>query len=445
VVDVGLNPDFAPTIENGKLVDRGHARYQKTTLDDLEINAAVNGGMASDYWGQVREWVQVANANYKTIHNDYNGYSSWPIDDNYSLVFYPKHFYRLVPGPIYYPYPFSACDSDISYAGGGTVILKATDANGNLLAFNFGGGPGVTINRPGVILTGETGSIISGGIWAISVMASDVNVGNMIIRNSRSGIRLQPESENADISGCKIVGNTIEDSFYYGISLFNFDEYSFPSENLISSNTIRRVRLVGSPSSSAGIHVYGSWNNVVTSNIIEDCEYGIVLDGWAHWDCWDESKPPILIYDYRCKMNQVISNLIQNCGHAVLLGDEVDENLICQNVIRQCLAGIALGWGINTDPESLLQRTKLNVITSNDLTQSGLPGWDKGVGCIYLDNKTESNLIYEVGYFPAATNAKRQVNDNGLANRIVGVRADEVTHNNVSPGIGKKFTKVITD
>jgi hypothetical protein len=83
VVDVGLNPDFQPRYEDGKLVDNGRPRYDKTSLDDQEISAAVNGGKASDYWGTAYEWRRYPNSRYKTTHNDSDGFSSWLLDPNF--------------------------------------------------------------------------------------------------------------------------------------------------------------------------------------------------------------------------------------------------------------------------------------------------------------------------------------------------------------------------
>jgi hypothetical protein len=73
---------------------------------------------------------------------------------------------------------------------------------------------------------------------------------------------------------------------------------------------------------------------------------------------------------------------------------------------------------------------------NNDYEKSGLPGWDVGVGCVFLGTGSTGNLIDEAGDFvPGTGGASKQVVDYGTNNRVIGHPANNVS----DPGIGQRM------
>ncbi|MCI0503325.1 hypothetical protein L0Y65_01285 [Candidatus Micrarchaeota archaeon] len=81
---------------------------------------------------------------------------------------------------------------------------------------------------------------------------------------------------------------------------------------------------------------------------------------------------------------------------------------------------------------------KTNQFLDNDFRASEIPGWlvdPYYTGCIYLGVESQDNYVFESGNFPTGTGgAAHQCWDHGVNNRVVGLRANEMTGN---PGIGQ--------
>jgi hypothetical protein len=86
-----------------------------------------------------------------------------------------------------------------------------------------------------------------------------------------------------------------------------------------------------------------------------------------------------------------------------------------------------------------------NSFVNNDYTQSGILGLRSSENvCVWLTSSTSGALVFESGSFPRGTGgASEQVVDQGMANRVVGHRANELAaQEGVRPGIGQRLKAI---
>ncbi|RKX31589.1 MAG: hypothetical protein DRP71_13225 [Verrucomicrobia bacterium] len=105
---------------------------------------------------------------------------------------------------------------------------------------------------------------------------------------------------------------------------------------------------------------------------------------------------------------------------------------------------------VNGDPLAavILLTGENNSFVRNDYRDSGVAGWNSdgsgGPGCVLLAPLSDkwpppvNNLVKENGGFPRGTNAKTQVLDLGVNNRVVGHPANHV----LAPGIGQRIQEL---
>lgn len=148
----------------------------------------------------------------------------------------------------------------------------------------------------------------------------------------------------------------------------------------------------------------------------------------------DESKPMLA--------NKVINNVLI---HSVQSNSYLFNYGFIQVEFNQMGAVVSGNTIINSSLPSLWGDVEVwgnpidCSILNNDYTQSSSAlGWAKGFGCIMLYGG-HNNFVFEAGNFPLGTgNAKQQVIDLGIDNRVVGHPANHVSN----PGIGVKIQEL---
>ncbi|MFW9889254.1 MAG: hypothetical protein ACFFER_13795 [Candidatus Thorarchaeota archaeon] len=170
-------------------------------------------------------------------------------------------------------------------------------------------------------------------------------------------------------------------------------------------------------------------NNLVMNNVVEgDIDSGLPAFYFSGWG------PPVLD-------NTIAQNTVRNM--LAMVGSwgsvQVERNIIAFNVAEGCgnnpwypgygiaMAGfshipkdnvISFNQFIDTHNPMFIDAGEGNWLMLNDYRDSGCPGWDYGLGCVYLGYMTSNNFVLE-RLFPATTTISDQVLDLGEENRVV--------------------------
>ena len=132
-----------------------------------------------------------------------------------------------------------------------------------------------------------------------------------------------------------------------------------------------------------------SKNDSVSNNIFTRCELPIIING---------SRPPVSNFPL--------------------------ENTVTENTFIDLVNAPQSGFLYFFSPTAvLLYNTQQNKVFNNDFTQSGLPGWASGTGCVLIDAHAIKNTVTETK-FPAGT---------GICEQILGMQGNIVSGYN--PGM----------
>ena len=274
-------------------------------------------------------------------------------------------------------------------------------------------------------ITGNTINNVQGrGIWAGK--AANLYIADNAINNANTCIDVR------DISDGTVTNNTVNGEMQRGIYFKN------ASNSTISNNLISRVI-------SPLWHKW--WNGAIAidlgnNNIVQNNE--IIGEGRS------------AIHLYRTHNNTILDN---DCsGYTGRWSDPYQTWNVCQFWDSSFSSGNTISgniWG-PISPESRLATVVISErfgaspsddnILDNDYRQyNDVPGWTgenpDGPGCILLTEGTENNFVFESGHFPRDTDAKSQVMDLGINNRVVGHDTDDV----ISPGIGQRLKQILAE
>ena len=232
-------------------------------------------------------------------------------------------------------------------SSGGVVIVEAG-------IYIIDGTNNLTISVPSNV------TLIGNGKAVLSVQ-SDVPA----IKNSNQTIG----NERIVISGFKIVADRSGSSYYN-----NLIDMQYTINSIIENNTLI-VKLPGS--SSNGIYLYGSdlikaEGNIITGNMISG-------DGIS-----EGPYTGIELYQY-CINNIITSNTVYNCRDNLSIKDNSNNNIICNNVIRNSNASGSFG-GI------YIYNSNYNTINGNEATSNNYGVYLRSSNfCSVQDNVCTSN------------------------------------------------------
>lgn len=259
------------------------------------------------------------------------------------------------------------------------------------------------------------------GIW--TEWTAGLNISGNLVHNAKTCVDVR------NVSNGSITDNTITGTMQRGIFL------NSTSDAVVSNNIIDRV--VSPPShpwwNGAVAIDYGA-NNIIRSNQI-----------------MGEGRSAVHLF--RTHNNSVLDN---DCsGYTGKWSDPGQSWNVCQFWDSGYSSGNTVSgniWG-PVAPESTLATVVVsfrngasprddNVMDNNYRQYNNVPGWTEanpdGPGCVLLTEGTENNFVFESGHFPRDTDAKSQVMDLGINNRVVGHDADNV----ISPGIGQRLQQI---
>jgi len=254
-----------------------------------------------------------------------------------------------------------------------------------------------------------------------------VITGNNVSGTLYHGIWAQPLYRPLPLTNVSVTNNTIEGEMYRAI------KFNWAYDSVISNNTIDRVI---SPSWhdwwNGAIAMDNGANNIVRSN-------QIMGEGRSAIHLYRTYNNSILDNDcsgYTGKWSGQSWNVCQFWDSGYSSGNTVSGNI----------------WG-PLDPESELATVVIafrnggspaddNVLKNDYRQYNNVPGWTEadpdGPGCVLLTGGTQNTFVFESGHFPRGTDAKSQVMDLGIDNRVVGHDADNV----ISPGIGQRLKEI---
>lgn len=259
------------------------------------------------------------------------------------------------------------------------------------------------------------------GIW--TAWTAGLNIFSNSVHNAKTCVDVR------NVSNGTITDNTITGTMQRGIFL------NSASDVVVSNNIISQVI---SPSShqwwngAIGID-YGA-NNIVRSN-------QIMGEGRSAVHLFRTHNNSVLDNDcsgYTGKWSNPEQswNVCQFWDSGNSSGNTVSGNIWGPVAPESTLATVVVSFRNGASPKD-------DNILDNDYRQyNNVPGWTAenpdGPGCVLLTEWTENNFVHESGHFPRDTDAKSQVMDLGVNNRVVGHDADNV----ISPGIGQRLKQI---
>lgn len=229
------------------------------------------------------------------------------------------------------------------------------------------------------------------------------------------------------VNSASITNNTIQREMWRAIA------FNWAYDSVISNNMIDRV--ISPPLHpwwNGAIDIDNGANNIVRSN-------QIMGEGRSAIHLYRTHNNSILDNDcsgYTCKWLGQSWNVCQFWDSGYSSGNTVSGNIWGPVAPESTLATVVIAFRLGGSPRD-------DNILDNDYRQyNNVPGWTEadpdGPGCVLLTVGTQNNFVCESGHFPRGTDAKSQVMDLGVNNRVVGHDADNV----ISPGIGQRLRKI---
>ncbi|MHC4353711.1 MAG: right-handed parallel beta-helix repeat-containing protein, partial [Planctomycetota bacterium] len=255
--------------------------------------------------------------------------------------------------------------------------------------------------------------------------AAEVRISNNIITEPMLGRGMWLRN----VTNAAITNNTITGEMLRGI------QFSDTSDSVISNNMIYRVI-------SPPWHKW--WNGAIAidygeNNIVRDNE--ITGEGRSAIHLHGTRDNSILNNDcsgYTGRWSEPKENwnVCQFWDGSYSSGNTVSGNIWGPLAAESTLATVVISERFGTSPSN-------DSILNNDYRQySNVPGWTEanpdGPGCVLLMEGTENTLVFESGRFPNDTDAKSQILDFGINNRVIGHDTDGV----IAPGIGQRLREI---
>jgi len=214
---------------------------------------------------------------------------------------------------------------------GASYFISVSGFDPKPVAINLTDRNGVTIKNINIQMTGFGYAIYLRNSTLTKIFS------NTIIINAEGGacpgVYLEGSSNNT-ISGNKIMGESgvigVHLDYYYsdikGCNIFSYN-------NTINYNDINCGKY--------GVYIDTSYSNVVSENIIRNCDFGIYVYNHAY-------------------NNMILNNNVSYCYDGINVYNEANNNTISHNIISKCSnAGIFVG------------RSENCIISYNNLTRNG--------------------------------------------------------------------------
>jgi len=229
------------------------------------------------------------------------------------------------------------------------------------------------------------------------------------------------------VNSASITNNTIKGEMYRAIA------FNGAYDSVISNNMIDRV--ISPPSHpwwNGAIDIDNGANNIVRSNqIMGEGRSAIHL-----YRTYNNSILDNNCSGYTGKWLGQSWNVCQFWDSGYSSGNTISGNLWGPVAPESTLATVVISWRSGAAPRDD------NILDNDYRRYSAVPGWSEanpdGPGCVLLTVGTQNNFVFESGHFPQDTDAKLQVMDLGINNRVVGHDADNV----ISPGIGQRLKEI---
>lgn len=285
------------------------------------------------------------------------GDTAYTIDAN-NVDRYPQMHSEVIV-----PYHFATIQEAIDHANNGDkVFVKAGVYNEH-----------VVVNKT-VSLMGEDSktTVVDGNFSShvINVVCDYVQVTGFTVRNC--GNLTWDAALNVNASYCRIFGNVVEPSGFFGISLYGSTNSEVRENNVTgpaefgitlanSSHNVVAHNDIGSSSCGVGFHAE-SHNNTLSENSVHDCGDSIIFhaaqDNVISWNILGNNSRGIWLQESEAAANATVkSNMIDSCGEYGILVYQTSYNGIYANNISRNEVGI--------DVQD--ERSNNNVISQNSL------------------------------------------------------------------------------